>query len=427
MDRITPYNWQMPTIEKQTGILETGDFCINASDTGVGKTVMALETAKRLDIPYAVVAPKITHSAWRETFKRMGAPEPIAITNAEKLQYRNPLFQKPNKWRMDAGNLLIWDELHRGCSGAKSKTSLICAWARKAGIKTLAMSATIADNPLKMRALLFHAGICGWELSSFYSFCRRHGCFMSPFHNGLQFTTGRKAVEHMKVIGDMLSSQMVRLRIDDAPGFPETLIQARLFDIDDNYRKLIDAMTLPDEWETVTDNDLVESLRQRQRTEAYKVPLLSELGKETIEEGHVPVIFVSFRHTLQELRKEFAGVRAGYIFGGQKESERTQVLSLAEKDQIDIIVLTIDAGGVGVNLQSRPGQRLRMSYISPNFNSSSVKQALGRVHRAGGQRSIQTFVLLAGTVEERVYRAIQGKLASIDAFNSVTDQDLMGL
>jgi hypothetical protein len=89
--------------------------------------------------------------------------------------------------------------------------------------------------------------------------------------------------------------------------------------------------------------------------------------------------------------------------------------------------LTIDAGGVGVNLQSRPGQRLRMSYISPNFSSTSVRQSLGRIHRAGGQRSVQVFTLLAKTIEERVYRAIQGKLASIDAFNSVTDQDLMGL
>jgi len=130
---------------------------------------------------------------------------------------------------------------------------------------------------------------------------------------------------------------------------------------------------------------------------------------------------------VKELKPLF-GDDIGLIYGGQKNEERESTLARAQTDSLQCICATISAGGVGVNLHSRPGQRLRCSFISPSFSSAEVKQCLGRCHRAGGTRSVQSFVLLAKTVEENVHRAIQGKMANLDALNSLLDdQTLMGI
>jgi SNF2 family DNA or RNA helicase len=174
--------------------------------------------------------------------------------------------------------------------------------------------------------------------------------------------------------------------------------------------------------------EMVEHLRERQRTELYKVPILAEQMVESKAEEHVPIVFVSFRDTLHNLHKELAGFgQIGTIYGGQPDWVREDVLAQAAQDKFDALILTIDAGGVGVNLQARPGMRMRVSYISPTFKSWAAKQAVGRIHRTGGQRSIQTFVMLAGTVEERVYARMKNKLATLDAFNTLEDADLIGL
>ena len=61
---IEPYSWQLQAIERQTRILRENQVCMVTSSTGTGKTICALQTVKDLNIPYAVVAPKNTKSAW---------------------------------------------------------------------------------------------------------------------------------------------------------------------------------------------------------------------------------------------------------------------------------------------------------------------------------------------------------------------------
>lgn len=426
---ITPYSWQWPAIRRQTDILGRGNFALNSSDTGTGKTICALQTVKDLATPYAIIAPKNVKSSWEYTIKEMDVHEPFGIINSQKLLYNNPFFKKPKHWLLEPGTLLIFDEMHLGCAGVNAKTALITAWAKNHKIKLLAMSATLADSPLKMRVLLYYAGICGWDLASFYKFCRKHGCFPSPHHAGLEFCKGKRAVEYMQQIGKLLEPLTVRIAIEDVPDFPETLLQAKLFDIEPRHKKRMDAIKLlfPAELTEEASTEMVENLRERQRMELYKVPILAEQMIEAKGEGHVPVVFVTFRDTLHNLHKELAGFGPiGTIYGGQPDRVREDVLAQAAQDKFDAIIATLSGGGCGINLQARQGMRMRVSFISPDYASWAVKQAVGRIHRAGGQRSIQTFVMLAGTVEERVYARMKNKLATLDAFNTLEDADLIG-
>jgi hypothetical protein len=81
----------------------------------------------------------------------------------------------------------------------------------------------------------------------------------------------------------------------------------------------------------------------------------------------------------------------------------------------------IQAGGVGVSLHAVGDKRMRVALISPTFNAVQLKQALGRVHRAGGNTNIQKIVYLAGTCEERAMNNVRAKLNSLSLLN---DSDL---
>jgi hypothetical protein len=432
MNKINPFPWQQPSANRLAEILRQSDFAALTAGTGLGKTVISLEAMRQLQQPYFVMCPKQVISAWKDTIERMDVHEPLHLFNPEKLLYRNPVFQKPNKWLPDPGTICIFDECHKTVTGIKSKTALVMAWAKKHGIKMVASTATLGDSPLKLRLMLYYADICGWELSKFYAFARSKGCFASPTHNGLEFTKGPRGKRYMEEIGVLFADKRITLTPEDAPGFPSVLIQTKLFDADETYRKRIEHMAFPEEWSDVNDNELVEMLRQRQRCEAIKVPIIADLVRETISEEHVPVVFVSFRFTLSELQKELADLKIGCIYGGQKDRERDEVLRLSREDRLDAIICMIQAGGVGISLHATEGMRLRTSFISPSFSASETTQCLGRLRRANGQHSVQTFLLLNDSVEVRVKAAIDRKLKNLDAFNSIEklsleDSDLMGM
>ena len=65
----------------------------------------------------------------------------------------------------------------------------------------------------------------------------------------------------------------------------------------------------------------------------------------------------------------------------------------------------------------------RTSFICPTFSAVDLKQVLGRPHRDGGGHSIQWLVYFRGTVEERVAKSVERKIANLDMLN---DGDLAG-
>lgn len=418
MARITPYPWQVPFVVRTIEILQAGDLCINTSDTGVGKTVMALAAAGYLGTNNLVIAPKVVHTSWRRTAEAMGV-KLIGIVNAERLQYQNPWFT--GTWQLPDNCLVIWDELHRGASGQDSKTTKILGHLKKLPVKVMPMSATIADSPLKMRGLGFLAGLHGFAKSSFYQWCKAHGCIHVPYHSGLEFTKGAKAQKYMLAIQQALAPMMVRARIADVPEFPDCKIQVELCDLNARDTKEINAIykEMSEAIKSKPANELIERLRARQKTELYKAPVMAEHAVDAIEEGKAVVLFVNFKDTVVAIREYLnkEGLSSGVVQGGQADRERQQTIDNFQANKLDVVICTA-AGGVGVNLHDELGGRPRVSYISPGDSASETKQALGRIWRATSKsKAIQTFVLAAGTVEEKVYQNLNRKLSNIAMLN----------
>jgi len=419
---IKPYTWQEKLIRQANDILRKRDFLHNASSTGTGKTVCSLQTVKDLSLTPLVIAPKSVHTAWRRTAAEMEAPI-RGVINAEKLQYANPYYGK-GAWHIDGYDLVIWDECHKGASGVKSKTTRILGELKAYPLKVMTLSATLADSPLKLRAVGYLANLHQFNNDSYMRWCLKHSCFKMPGVRTLKFHTGPKGQEAIRAIAKDMAPYMVRINSDDVPEFPESMILCDLYDLSERdtaeFNRIMAEMDAQLK-QTTHANPLTEMLRARQRTELLKVPLLVELARDALEEGLAPVFFVNFRDTIEALAAETRalGITSSWIWGNQNSRERDNEIDRFQKDNTDMMIATIAAGGVGISLHALKDSSLRnrTSFITPNFSASEFQQALGRIHRAGGHNVAQHVVLAANTIEERIHTAIRGKLNRISTIN----------
>lgn len=414
---IKAYDWQQPSVDRMVDILSTGNFCLNASDTGTGKTVTALAAAAKLNVKALVVCPKQVHTAWLRTAEAMGCSQVIdGIVNSEKLQFTNPYF-KNNTWLLPKDRLIIWDEVHRGASGPKSTTTKILALTRPLGYKVLAMSATVASSPLQLRAVGYLAGLHQFKPASYWPWCIENGCFKQPPIRGLMFPKGRMGTLHMLKIHEDLSGVLVRVRRDEVPDFPATTILCNLYDLDNTYAKAVEKAwaEMREALKKPRPDILTERLRARETTELCKVELLTDLVTNAVEEGSSVVAFVNFRSTLARLHGALNAHNPGMIFGGQSNLARQDVIDGFQVDKFHVLLCMGQAGGLGISLHQLPGMRPRVSFLTPSDRVDELTQCLGRIHRSGGGASIQTIVLAAGTVEDKIHKNLQGKLGNLSA------------
>jgi SNF2 family DNA or RNA helicase len=104
--------------------------------------------------------------------------------------------------------------------------------------------------------------------------------------------------------------------------------------------------------------------------------------------------------------------------GPKGEVERQRCIDDFNADKEHVIVCNIKAGGVGVSLHGTPTSRMRMSIICVTDSAQDAKQALGRVWRAKGAKSIQKFFFAAGTIEESdIMPNMRSKIDRIDTLN----------
>ena len=427
------FDWQKEHCEKLIASVVVNGYAKDGSDTGTGKTVIALTVARRLGLTPFVVCPKAVVPSWREWIHKFSY-KVAHVFNYEKLRLGNTEYYKKNKrgmkrageWKIDPKKvLLIFDEDHR-CKSAKSENAKLMIAAKEKGIPTLSLGATSCSNPIEMRALGYlldmhnDAGWWGW--------CLKNGCKKGVF-GGLSFmgyaTVLKRFHDHIYRKG-----RGSRIRIKDLPpgSFPETMIVADGYDLGDNARSDIKLLyadlkseldNLEIKREADEESALTIQLRARQEVELLKVPIFEELASDAIESGNSVVLFLNFRATLDALMKRLSGLaEISLVYGAQDGFTRSLEIKRFQKNETRICLCMTQAGGTGLSLHDENGEFPRVSLISPSFSAIDLRQALGRVHRATGKSpSIQKIVFANDTVEMGVCKAVRSKLNNIDLIN----------
>lgn len=400
---------------------------VDASDTGTGKTFVSLAACRELGYTPAIICKKNAISSWMEACKYMQV-RPYFVRNWEIVKTGKFPFCKRAEngrfcnftWGLQPKTILIFDEVHM----ANNPTSINYAlWtsARECKIPTISLSATLADKPIKLMGLMYVLG--AMRPQEFRNHLQERGNFLDRYDK----------IESIDDEGDMLYFNRFlfpeygfRLSYEHPEVkkfFGDAAYQTHLIDIgqslvDRQNRLYSECIKKAAEFHEKGKQaqKLVAELRYRQASEILKVHALHELCRDYIEQGKSVVLFVNFRETLFYLKKLFK--TGSVIYGQQEDIERELVIKKFQNNLTPLIIATIAAGGTSINLHDISGGRQRIALICPTYNPVDLKQACGRIHRAGSKTMpIIKLVYAAGTIEQKVSIRVNEKIRNIAKLN----------
>jgi len=402
--------------------------------TGVGKTFCALGIARELGKRVAVVCPKAIVTDWYRAAKIMGVEVLEVVgweyckTNKSQLGHWKDERKDQFVWTIPDDCILVFDEAHRARS-FNSQNSFLVRDSVVQKVQSIALSATIADDPTRLSALGQYLGLHEGG-KDYYRFIQGHGCVKTRF--GFQFRGGQGVLKklHSRIYPDRGN----RLRHSDlGEAFPETTIKPRAFDMAtakeiaaeyDDLQIRCEELRMG---ENASANILAAQMKARQRVELWKMPAVASLVRDTLEEGNSIFIAVNFTESRLFLEQELKTKCS--IYGGQSEMERRGNIDSFQNDKSRVIIGMIAACREGLNLHDINGKYPRISLIMPTFSSFDLRQVLGRVHRAGGKsRSFQFIVYASGVMlEEDICSKLDAKLKRMDLLSDGSDKDSINL
>jgi len=141
--------------------------------------------------------------------------------------------------------------------------------------------------------------------------------------------------------------------------------------------------------------------------QSAKMNAFRELLYNCLEGGHRMLVFSQFVKVLQLLKAELeaAGLNFCYLDGSSKD-RMAQVDRFQEDDTVSVFLISLKAGGTGLNLTAADV----VVHFDPWWNPAAEAQASDRAHRIGQDKQVTVYKLItSGTVEENVLQLQKGK------------------
>ena len=166
-----------------------------------------------------------------------------------------------------------------------------------------------------------------------------------------------------------------------------------------------------------------------------KFELMKETVSELLEEGHRIIIFSQFVGALSIIKDYIAkeGLNYCYIDGSVTSTKRQKEIDkFQSKDGVDIFLISLRAGGLGINLTSADYVIL----YDPWWNPAVESQAIDRVHRIGQKESVFAYkMIVRDSVEEKILALQEKKRRLVEDivttestfFKSLNKDDIMAL
>ncbi|MGK5088310.1 DEAD/DEAH box helicase [Bdellovibrionota bacterium FG-2] len=155
--------------------------------------------------------------------------------------------------------------------------------------------------------------------------------------------------------------------------------------------------------------------KKRIGAESTKVDTLLAQLQEVISEGHKALVFSQFTSFLDIIEKQLMAHKIEFRrLDGQTSSEerRQRVTQFQEDPALKVFLVSLKAGGVGLNLTAAN----YVFILDPWWNPAAETQAIDRTHRIGQKNKVIAYRLIAkDTVEEKILELQQSKRALADA------------
>ena len=135
--------------------------------------------------------------------------------------------------------------------------------------------------------------------------------------------------------------------------------------------------------------------------ESAKIEELLKIVEETKANGHKMLIFTTYKKALDLIIPKLnnIGISSYYIDGSVSSKKRMELVEKFNHDNTDVFIITLKAGGTGLNLTSATV----VIHLDLWWNPQVENQATDRAHRIGQKNTVEVIRLITkGTIEERI-------------------------
>jgi hypothetical protein len=445
---VTPRDYQLIGLGWLDFLREYGLGGILADDMGLGKTMQVLvhilreKEAGRLDGPCLIIAPTSVIDSWRSEHQRFTPGLKIAAFHGAQRQLPPGGFSsldlvltsydlarlEADLFRQTTWSLLALDEAQRIKNADSETARAVCSFPAH---RRLCLTGTPLENHLGELWSLFHFLMPGL-LGSRKAFTRD---FRQPVE-GADVELARETAGWLAL---RLRPFILRRKKDEvARELPPRTELTRLVPLAPRQATIYESVRLRLHRELSSELekrglggsqiqilDALLKLRQLccdprlQRdaaadlitADSAKLSLLMEMVESLLEEGRTILIFSQFVTMLRLIGRELDQRKFAYLELTGQTKNRGQVVEAFQVGQARIFLISLKAGGSGLNLT----QADTVIQYDPWWNPAVERQAADRVYRIGQDKPVFHYRLIAeGTVEEKILHLQSKKQAIID-------------
>ncbi len=145
--------------------------------------------------------------------------------------------------------------------------------------------------------------------------------------------------------------------------------------------------------------------------ERAKLDLLMDMLPELVDEGRRVLVFSQFTSMLALIEAELVARKLGYVKLTGETQDREGVIARFQEEGVPIFLISLKAGGVGLNLTAAD----TVIHYDPWWNPAAENQATDRAHRIGQKKKVFVYKLVvSGSIEEKIL-ALQDRKAELAA------------
>jgi len=159
------------------------------------------------------------------------------------------------------------------------------------------------------------------------------------------------------------------------------------------------------------DPRLVKTVAAQKVKQSAKLETLMQLVPELVDEGRRILIFSQFTTMLGLIEKALNQADITYVTLTGQTRDRQQVVEKFQSKQVPVFLISLKAGGLGLNLTTAD----TVIHYDPWWNPAIENQATDRAHRIGQKNPVFVYKFIClDTVEEKIRTMQQQKQALAD-------------
>ncbi len=382
-----------------------------ADEMGLGKTLTVLLAARAMvrlaNVHVLVIAPLGLHDHWLKEASALHID--IDLHSWAALPKNLPA----------SATLLVVDEAHFAQSLKAKRSQALLKLSRHPSLMAIWMiTGTPMKNgrPVELYPLLaaiqhplaedqraFEKDFCNghWQKYGFYRIWNCHG---ATNLNELRILLSSLILKRSK---DNCFGLLAKIRQEHLV----SLTKAEAIGFDHRIRLVLDEYRLRVEQGLVQSNaeSLTALLALRQISSEYKLPAVTNLVNQLIEQGQSVVLFSSFIEPLKLLNNHLDGF---LLTGENSFKERELAVNSFQKGQKNLLLTTYRTGGLGYTLH----RAKHVILLDRPWTPGDVTQAEDRCHRIGMKGTLTSHWFKLGFVDELVDSLIASKNDNINEF-----------